>query len=119
MNTIINWIISAVVIFVAAYILPGVTLSGLLPALVLAVVLAAINIFIKPIVILLTLPINILSLGLFTLVINAGLIMLADVIVPGFSVANFWWALLFGLILSIFGGVSRESNFNKGRKYLN
>jgi len=96
---IINWFISAVAIIIAAYLLPGVSVDGLLAALVVAIVLGFINAFLKPILIILTLPINVLTLGLFTLVINALLIMLASSIVPGFNVAGFWWAMLFGLVL--------------------
>jgi len=101
MSIIINWLLSAVVIMVSAYILPGVTVDGLVTALVLAVVLGAINAFIKPLLVVLTLPINILTLGLFTFVINAALIILATYIVPGFAVAGFWWALVFGIVLAI------------------
>jgi putative membrane protein len=100
MKTFINWVISAVAIIIAAYVLPGVNVDGFLAALVLAVVLGAINAFIKPIILFLTFPINIVTLGLFTLVINAGLVILASYIVPGFSVASFWWAMLFSVVLS-------------------
>lgn len=101
MNIIFNWFLSAVAIIISAYILPGVTISGLLTALILAVVLGAINITLKPLLILVTLPINIITLGLFTFVVNALLIMLAGAIVPGFSVSGFWWAMLFAITLSI------------------
>lgn len=100
MSIIINWVISAVVILVSAYLLAGVSVDGFVTALVLAVVLGAINAFIKPILVVLTLPINVITLGLFTLVIDAALIMLAASFVPGFSVANFWWALAFGVVLA-------------------
>lgn len=100
MKTFINWVISAVAIIIAAYVLPGVNVDGFLAALVLAVVLGAINAFIKPIILFLTFPINIVTLGLFTLVINAGLVILASYVVPGFSVASFWWAMLFSIVLS-------------------
>ncbi len=100
MKTFINWVISAVAIIIAAYVLPGVNVDGFLAALVLAVVLGAINAFIKPIILFLTFPINIVTLGLFTLVINAALVILASYIVPGFSVASFWWAMLFSIVLS-------------------
>ena len=105
MNLLINWLISALAIIVTAYILPGVHLDGFTTALVVAVVLGAINIFIKPILIILTLPINILSLGLFTFVINAVIIILVSKIVPGFKVDGFIWALLFSIILSIINSV--------------
>ncbi|HOB90194.1 MAG TPA: phage holin family protein [Candidatus Colwellbacteria bacterium] len=100
MKTFINWVISAVAIIIAAYVLPGVNVDGFLAVLVLAVVLGAINAFIKPIILFLTFPINIVTLGLFTLVINAALVILASYIVPGFSVASFWWAMLFSIVLS-------------------
>ena len=105
MNLLINWIISALTIIVTAYLLPGVTVGGFTTALVVAVVLGAINIFIKPILIILTLPINILSLGLFTFVINAVIIILVSKIVPGFKVDGFISALLFSIILSVINAV--------------
>lgn len=101
MSILINWVVSAVAILVAAYLLPGVTVSSFTAALVVAVVLGVINAFIKPILLLLTLPINILSLGLFTFVINALLIILVANLVPGFKVNGFWWALLFSIVLSL------------------
>ncbi|PIS42322.1 MAG: hypothetical protein COT24_04170 [Candidatus Kerfeldbacteria bacterium CG08_land_8_20_14_0_20_40_16] len=101
MGIIIKWLISTVAIIVTAYLLPGVTVSGFLAAVIAAAVLGIINVVIKPILVILTLPINILSLGLFTLVINALLVMLMAHIVEGFDVKNFWWALLFSVILSI------------------
>lgn len=100
MKTIGHWIISAIAIGIAAYLLPGVVVSPI-GALVLAVVLAIINIFIKPVIFLLTLPINILTVGLFSLVINALLVMLAAQIVPDFDVAGFWSAFFFAIILSV------------------
>ena len=101
MTFLIHWLIRAIAIVITAYLLPGVQLSGFSAALVTAVVLGLINTFIRPLLLLLTLPLNILSLGLFTLVINALLIMLTSALVPGFLVAGFGWALLFGLVLSI------------------
>ncbi|MDP3953488.1 MAG: phage holin family protein [bacterium] len=101
MGILINWFISTLVILASAYLLPGVTVDGFLAALVAALVLGLVNAILKPILVLLTLPINILTLGLFTLVINATLVMLTAYIVPGFAVAGFLWALLFGLILSV------------------
>lgn len=95
-----HWIVSAIAILIAAYLLPGVTVT-LIGALILAVVLGIINVFIKPIVVILTLPINIVTLGLFSLVINALLILLADYLVPDFSVSGFWTALFFSIIVSL------------------
>lgn len=100
-NILVNWIISALVIIAAAYLLPGVHVASFVTALVTALVLGIINATLKPLLIFLTLPINILTLGLFILIINAVLIELTTFIVPGFGVDNFWWALIFGLVLSI------------------
>ncbi len=101
MGILLNWIVSAVVIFVIANLLPGVHIASFTTALVAAVVLGIINAVIKPVLVILTLPINILTLGLFTLVINAFLILIASYIVPGFKVDGFIWALIFGIVLSI------------------
>lgn len=98
---IINWIISTIAVAIAAYLLPGVMISGLVPALVAALVIGIVNAFLRPLLIVLTLPLTILSLGLFALVINSGLILLAAAIVPGFRVNGFWWALIFSLVLSL------------------
>lgn len=99
MRLFLHWLISAFAILIAAYIVPGthVTLPG---ALVAAVVLGALNLFIRPFLIVLTLPITIVTLGLFSLVINALLVMLASLIVPGFSVFGFWAAFFFAIVLS-------------------
>jgi putative membrane protein len=101
MSFLIHWLIRAVAIVITAYLLPGVRLSGFFSALVVAVVLGLVNTFIRPLLMLLTLPLNILTLGLFTFVINALLILLTSALVPGFNVAGFWWALLFSLVLAI------------------
>ncbi|MEK7602197.1 MAG: phage holin family protein [Patescibacteria group bacterium] len=98
--TFIHWLITAVAILIAAYLIPGVSVT-LVGALVLAIVLGIINMFFKPIITLLTLPINILTLGIFSLVVNALLIMLSAIIVPDFSVDGFWTALLFSIVVSL------------------
>ena len=103
MNFLLQWLVSGLAIIITAYLLPGVRVAGFFAALVTALILGLINAFIRPVLILLTLPLNILTLGLFTLVINALLVMLAAAIVPGFSVQGFGWALLFGLVLAVIG----------------
>lgn len=108
MKIIINWLISALAILSAAYLLPGVQVQNFIAALVTALVLGIVNALLKPILIILTLPLNFLTFGLFTLVINAVLVMLATVIVPGFTVDSFWWALLFGLLLSVINSFFRR-----------
>jgi len=101
METLVNWIIVTLSVLVTAYILPGVEVSGFLAALLVALLLGILNAFIKPLLLSLTLPINILTLGLFTLVVNALIILTASALAPGFDVDGFWWALLFSIILSI------------------
>ncbi len=101
MGFLINWLVSGLAIVIAAYLLPGIRLTGFFAALVTALVLGLINAVIKPVLLLLTLPINILTLGLFTLVVNALLILLTAKIVPGFQVDGFWWALAFSVVLAL------------------
>lgn len=101
MKIIINWLVAAVAILIAAYLLPGVVVNGFVTALVLAVVIGGINAFIRPLFVMLTLPVTMVTFGLFLFVINALLVMLAAVIVPGFVVDGFWWALIFSVVLSV------------------
>lgn len=101
MGILINWIVSAMVIFSTAYILPGVHISDFTAALVVALILGILNAVVKPILVILTLPITILTLGIFYLILNAALIVLVSKIVPGFVIDNFFWAIVFGLVLSI------------------
>ncbi len=101
MNIILRIIISAVVAFALSYLLSGVHIQSFVTALILAIVLGLLNIFVKPILIILTLPITIFTFGLFLFVINALIILLAAKFVNGFRVDGFWWALLFSLLLSI------------------
>ena len=79
----------------------GVQLKNYWTALGVAIVLAILNLLIRPFIVLLTLPLNILTLGLFTLVINAWILMIADKMIDGFSLDGFGWAVLFGLIISV------------------
>ena len=94
------FITSALVVLIANF-MSGVHVDGFTTALIVAVVLGLLNIFIKPIIVILTLPITFITLGLFLLVINAMIILLCDNIVGGFSVDTFWTALLFSIILSL------------------
>src|SRR3989339_454693 len=101
MKLLINWIILTLAVLGTSYILPGVSVSGFWAAFITALVLGVVNVVIKPILLFLTLPINLLTLGVFTFVINALLILLVSAIVPGFSVVNFWWALLFSIVITV------------------
>lgn len=104
MKIFFHWLTSAIAILVAAYIVPNVSATPV-GAIVAAVVLGALNLFIRPILLILTLPITILTLGLFSLVINALLAMLASYLVPGLIIFGFWPAFFFALALSIVNGV--------------
>lgn len=104
MKIIIHLLLSALAVFITARLLPGVTLDGYVTALVVAVVLGVVNAVLRPILLLLTLPINILSLGLFTFVIIGGMVELVSYLVPGFRLASFWWALSFALVLWVING---------------
>ena len=94
-------IISALAALIASYLIAGVKFNSGLSAIIFAVVLSLLNNFIKPIFIILTIPITILTLGLFLFVINIFIIKLAANIVPGFTVANWWSAFWFSIVLSI------------------
>jgi putative membrane protein len=100
-NFLWRWLLATLAVIVAAYLIPRVHLSGFLAALVAALILGLVNTIIKPILLILTLPINLLTLGLFTLVINALMVLLTSAIVPGFAVNGFWNALIFSVVLSL------------------
>lgn len=97
----VNWFINALVIMVAAYLLPGVHVENLWTALIVALVMGILNLLIKPLLIVLTLPITVVTFGLFLLVINALMVLLASYIVKGFTVDSFGWALLFSILISL------------------
>ena len=106
MNFIVKLFLNAVAVFITAQILPGVHLLDFWNGLLLAAVLALLNASIKPLLIFLTIPATIVTLGLFLLVINAIIVEIAAWILhTGFSVDSFWWALLFALVLSFINGI--------------
>lgn len=100
MNLILRILLSAIAVIILAYILPGVGVDSYVTAIIVAIVLGLLNFIVKPVLIILTLPVTILTLGLFLLIINAIIILLASNIVSGFHIDNVWWALLFSLLLS-------------------
>jgi putative membrane protein len=108
MNAIVRFLLSGLAVLLTAYLLPGVSVEHYGYALLVAVVLSLINLLIKPILVFLTIPISIVTLGLFLLVINALMILLVDYLTPGFEVNGFWWALAFSLILSLFNSLFAE-----------
>ncbi len=105
MKLIFKILLTAIAVVVIANFLPGVQIASYSSAIVVAVVLGLLRVTVKPVLIFLTLPATIVTLGLFLLVINAIIILLADYFVGGFAVAGFWVALLFSLLLSLFQSV--------------
>lgn len=105
MQVLINLLLSGLAVLISAYVIPGVTVDGFFAAIVVAIVLGLVNAFVRPLVTLLTLPINVLTLGLFSLVITALMVMLTATIVPGFTVDGWLAALLFGVVLSLVSGL--------------
>ena len=115
MRFLIRILVIAAVSFGLAHVLRGIHIDTFWTAFVFAVVLAILNIFVKPLIILLTLPVTILTLGLFLFVINALVLMLASRFVDGIRVDGFWWALIFSLILSVVTSIL-NSEFDKERR---
>jgi len=95
------WILNSISVYATASLLEGVEIKNFWSAVFVAALLAIVNVFIKPILVILSLPITILTFGLFVWVINALLIMLVDQMVTGFKVRSFSWALIFGLVMSV------------------
>lgn len=101
MNLILRLLLNAVAVFALANILTGVYVDGYISAIIVAIVLSILNLLVKPILVIFTLPVTILTLGLFLLVVNGLIILLADKFIDGFSVENIWWAIVFSVLLSI------------------
>ena len=100
-NILVQLILGGIAVIISEYLIPGVEVSSFFTAILVAALLAILNITIKPILIILTIPITFLTLGLFLLAINSLIILMAGAIIPGFTVDGFWWALLFSLVLSL------------------
>ncbi len=105
LSFIIKWLLSALAVLIAAYILPGVEVGSFWAALLVAVILSLFNAILRPILVILTIPVTILTLGLFLLVINAVIVLLTDAMIGDFYVSGFWWALIFSLVISILGAI--------------
>ncbi len=101
MKTILKILLTALAVVILAYLLPGVEIQDFTSAIFVAIALGLLRITVKPLLIFFTLPATIVTLGLFLLVINAVIILLADYFVSGFLVHGFWWAFLFSLLLSV------------------
>lgn len=105
MNLVVRFLLSGVAVMLTAYLLPGVHVTDYWAALLVAALVSFSNLVIRPILILFTIPITILTLGLFLLAINALIILGVDYFVDDFQVDGFWWALAFSLILSVFNSL--------------
>lgn len=111
---IIRLFFSALSVFIAAGILSGVHIEGYLAAVVVAGVLIILNAIVRPVLVFLTIPVTFLTFGLFLLVINAVVILIANAMVSGFRVDGFWWAFIFSILISLFNSVF--SSFYKDEK---
>jgi putative membrane protein len=105
MRFIINLLLTGIAALIAAYFLPGVQIDGILSAIWLALVLAVLNAIVRPLLVILTIPVTIITLGLFLIVIDVLIIMLASALLDGFNVDGFLWALLFSIVLSIISAI--------------
>ena len=104
MKFFLTWLLTAVSLFITAYIVPGIVVSGFTAAAVAAVILGLVNAFVKPILVIFTLPLTILTLGLFLLVVNAISLGLVGYFTPGFDVNGFLPAIIGSIVLSIVSG---------------
>ena len=100
MKLILRILLSALAVIVLSNVLPNVSVDSYITAIIVAIVLSLLNFIVKPILVILTLPVTIITFGLFLLMINAIIILLADKLIDGFAVDGIWWALLFSLLLS-------------------
>lgn len=115
MGLLLRWLILTSGIIIASYLLEGIHVSGFVPAFFAAALLGILNALFRPVLILLTLPINILSLGLFTFVINALMLMMVSELVSGFEVHGFWTAVFGSLIISIISWLLNSFISDRGR----
>lgn len=105
MELLLVWILNAVALLIVAYLLPGINVASFGSALIAALVLGLLNTLVKPLLVLLTLPITIVTLGLFLLVLNALVFWFAGTILKGFQVNGFWWAVAGAIVYSIVSGL--------------
>ncbi len=101
MHSFLRFIVASIAVVLTVYLLPGVKLDHWTTAVFLAAILGLLNIFLKPILIIFTLPITVFTLGIFLIIINGFIVIIADKIIPGFQVNSFGWAIVFSFVLSI------------------
>jgi len=111
MMLILRWVLFALAVLFVGWLIPGISVENFWSAMIITIVMALINIFIRPLALFITLPINILTLGLFGFVLNALLFLLAGNFVPGVVIDGFWSAFLGSLVLSLLGiGIDSVTN---------
>ena len=115
MKFILSILFTAAIVMLLAHLLPGIHVLDYWTAIIIAIVLALLNMILKPILILLTLPITLLTLGLFLFVINAIIILICDSFIGGFDVDGFWWALLFSILISLAGSWFQKAVIRKDK----
>lgn len=118
-SLLLRLLLNAIVILALGQILSGVTIDSYVTALVVAAILAFLNSFVKPILVILTLPITIFTLGIFLLFVNAFIILITVKLVDGFHVDNIWWAILFSVLLAILQSFLHKTLLNDGNNKLN
>ena len=105
MRKIADWLVSAISLLIISRIVPGIHFADFLSAIIAALIIGLINVLIKPILVLFTLPITVVTLGLFSLVINAVLFQLASHVTPGFMIDSFWAAFIGSLLYAIVNSI--------------
>jgi putative membrane protein len=114
-GVLLRWFVLTIAVLTACWFLDGIRMNGIFSALLAAALLGILNAVFRPILILLTLPVNILTLGLFTFVINAVMLMIVSAVIPGFDIRGFWTAVLGALIISAASGLLNLFIGGKGR----
>lgn len=117
MKVVMSFLINSTAIFITVLALPGVEVNGIATTLLLSLVLSLLNTFFKPVLILLSLPITILTLGLFLIVINVLIILIADYLIEGFHIQSLGWAIAFSIVLSLITSIlqSALASYNPNR----
>ncbi len=110
-----KWFVLAIAIMTASYLIDGIEVSGFFSSIFTAVILGFLNLFLRPVIIILTLPINILSFGLFTFVINALILKMASGVISGFHITGFWPAIWGSIIISLASWLLNSIVYNQGR----
>lgn len=111
-NLLTYLLINTISIFAVSYILAGIQIDSFLTAVIVAVVMAVLNVTLKPLLILITIPVTIITFGLFLLVINVLVLYAAEALIGGFHIAGFWWALAFSLLVSFVNSVLMGPRYN-------